>query len=299
MIYPTPLQVPEVEIRNAIIENAGVRVIVRREDLNHPLVSGNKYWKLKYNLLEALKLGHDTVLTFGGAFSNHIAATAAACKIMGLESIGIIRGEEVNVDNPTLGPAKANGMLLHPISRTRYREKATSAFLGEMESNFGEFYLIPEGGTNALAIAGAMEMTQHINSRFDYLALPVGTGGTITGCINQRKGESNILGFSSLNGGFLADEISLLQATDSLPSYKNWVIHNDYHFGGYAKTTPELFSFIDKFEKEFNIPLDPVYTGKMMFGILDLIQKKSFKEGAVILALHTGGIQGKAGFLKR
>lgn len=297
MMYPPPLPVPEVEVVAEFVAKAGVQLIVRREDLNHPAVSGNKYWKLKYNLLEAQKLGHDKILTFGGAFSNHIAATAAACNVLGLSAVGVIRGEDADTGNPTLAKARENGMLLHLVSRAVYREKTSAHFLNELEGTFGRFYLIPEGGTNELAIAGTMEMMRQVTTPFDYLALPVGTGGTIAGCINELNGKSKVLGFAALKGDFLGGEIRDLQQKYHLPAQTNWEIVNDYHFGGYAKVNQVLVDFIAIVKQQYGIPLDPVYTGKTMFGVFDLIKIGYFSRGTTILALHTGGIQGIAGFV--
>jgi 1-aminocyclopropane-1-carboxylate deaminase len=296
MIYPAALPVPEIELKAPFIEKAGVKLIVRREDLVHSQISGNKYWKLKYNLLEADKLGHHTVLTFGGAFSNHIAATAAVCKAVGLKSIGVIRGEDADLTNPTLAQALKNGMVLHRISRGKYREKELRSFADEMRTLFGDFFLIPEGGTNDLAIQGASEMVSRIDTPYDYLTLPVGTGGTMAGCIDFQKGKAKILGFSALKGDFLANETIALQQKYQLTPFDNWNIVNDYHFGGYGKVKDELIVFMKTFEEQFAIPLDPVYTGKMMFGLLEMIKNAYFRRGSVIYTIHTGGLQGRAGF---
>jgi len=281
------------ELKSQIFEQSGVRLLIKREDQNHPFVSGNKWWKLKNNLEEAVKNGRTTLLTFGGAYSNHIYATAAAAHELGLNSIGIIRGEETLPLNPTLSFAKARGMQLHYVSREAYRNKTESSFIEQLHSQFGDFYLIPEGGTNELAVKGCAEFATQLSSEvdFDYLCLPVGTGGTIAGLAEGLNESKKIIGFPVLKGAqFLEEEIK----TYTLK--KNWQLVYDYHFGGYAKVTKELTEFMDQFESEFNIPLDPIYTSKMMFGVMDLIKKKFFETGSRILAIHTGGLQGKAGF---
>lgn len=288
---PTPI----IELKSAVLAESGVRILIKREDLNHVYASGNKWWKLKYNLEEATRIGHDTILTFGGAYSNHIYATAAAAKEIGLKSIGIIRGEEVNALNHTLAFAQSCGMNLHFISREEYRNKTTDDFIQQLQNKFGDFYLIPEGGTNGLAVKGVAEFgTALINEvDFDYFCLPVGTGGTMSGLVRGMNGSKNILGFSVLKGGrFLNHEVKKWVGS----SFDNWSIVEDYHFGGYAKTTDELIKFISEFEKQHQLPLDQVYSAKMMFGILDLIQKGYFKRGSTILALHTGGLQGRSSF---
>jgi 1-aminocyclopropane-1-carboxylate deaminase len=281
------------ELKSQIFEQFQIRLLIKREDQNHHFVSGNKWWKLKYNLEEVLKTGQTTLLTFGGAYSNHIYATAAAARELGLKSIGIIRGEETPPLNPTLSFAKASGMQLHYVSREAYRNKTESTFIEQLHNQFGDFYLIPEGGTNELAVKGCAEFAEQLNHEvdFDYLCLPMGTGGTIAGMMEGLDESKKIIGFPSLKGAtFLEDEIR------KYTSKKNGQLVYDYHFGGYAKSTKELMEFMDEFEKQFDIPLDPIYTSKMMFGVLDLIKKNFFKAGSKILVIHTGGLQGRVGF---
>jgi 1-aminocyclopropane-1-carboxylate deaminase/D-cysteine desulfhydrase-like pyridoxal-dependent ACC family enzyme len=283
-------ETPLLELKNQIIEQSGVRVLVKREDLNHPLISGNKWWKLKYNLEEALRLQKKMVLTFGGAYSNHIYASAAAAEELGLKSVGIIRGEETLPLNPTLSFAKACGMELLYVSREAYRRKSETEFVTQLHHQFGDFYLIPEGGTNHLAIKGCAEFGKRLIEEidFDYVCMPVGTGGTIAGIVEGLNGQKQVIGFSSLKDGeFLNGEIS------KYTQFRNWQLNQDYHFGGYAKTTKALLDFARDFERDFEIPLDPVYTSKMMFGVFDLMRQGYFKKGSVVLVLHTGGLQGK------
>lgn len=270
----------------------GVSLFLKREDTIHPFVSGNKYRKLKYNLIEAEKLVFKTLLTFGGAFSNHIAAVASAGALMGLKTIGIIRGDELREavsDNATLHFAQECGMTFKFISREAYREKTSVRFIDELKNEFGDFYLIPEGGTNMLAIKGCEEILTPEDAVFDYIACAIGTGGTISGLINASKSNQQILGFPALKGSFLQQDIS------KFASQTNWELKTDYHFGGYAKINTDLISFINKFKSLQNIALDPIYTGKMMFGLFDLIEKGYFAKGTKILAIHTGGLQGITG----
>jgi 1-aminocyclopropane-1-carboxylate deaminase len=278
----TPIQ----EIQNQLISSSGVRVFVKREDLNHPLVSGNKWWKLKDNLAEALIQKKDTLLTFGGAFSNHIFATAAAGREMSIKTVGIIRGEEQTSVNPVIQFARHAGMKLHFVSREIYRQKNEEKFIQKLHEEFGDFYLIPEGGSNELAVKGVQEFAERIIGDFDYVCCPVGTGGTLAGLINGFKGSGNIVGFSVLkNGSFLTEDVRGLGAT-----YDNWNIQVDYDFGGYAKSTPWLTSFAEAFREKYDIPIEPVYSAKMMAGIFDLLSKGFFARGSKILAIHTGGI---------
>lgn len=285
--HETPIQ----ELR---LGNSKVRVLVKREDQNHPHVSGNKWWKLKHNLEAALAGGYNTVLTFGGAFSNHLYATAAAARELGLKSIGIVRGEEVEPLNPTLAFARSQGMRLEFVSRDAYRQKNESEFIKQLQQRFANFYLMPEGGTNPLAVKGCEELGKWLSreAMFDAITLPVGTGGTLAGLVNSLPGKS-VLGFSSLkSGSFLKEEVRKYLSRDAT----DWAIVEDFHFGGYGKITEELKSFIVHFEKEHGIPLDPVYTGKMMFGLVQMIKGGKFADGTTILALHTGGLQGRKGF---
>jgi 1-aminocyclopropane-1-carboxylate deaminase len=263
------------------------------------MVSGNKFFKLKYNIEEAKRLGKDTLLTFGGAFSNHIHATAAAAKIKGFRSIGIIRGEETFPLNPTLLSANSNGMHLEYVNREDYRKKSQNAFLEALSKKFGEFYLIPEGGTNSLAIQGTKEILEGIDEDFTHIATSIGTGGTFAGLVENIKSHQEMLGFSSLKGDFIHSEINNLLIENHIQPKGKFRVFDNYHFGGYGKMKPELIEFMHWYYLHTQIPLDPVYTGKMMCGIFDLIKKDYFDKGSHILAIHTGGLQGIAGFNKR
>jgi 1-aminocyclopropane-1-carboxylate deaminase len=269
-----------------------ISLSIKREDLIHPFVSGNKFRKLKYNLLQAKAENKETLLTFGGAYSNHIAAVAYAGMEQGFKTIGVIRGEELAdkiAENPTLKFAQECGMQLEFVSREAYRMKTETVFLDKLKQQFSDFYLIPEGGTNELAIKGCKEILTEEDAQFDYVCCAVGTGGTISGIINSILPHQKVLGFPALKGDFLKDEIRIFA------QHANWELITDYHFGGYGKVNPELIQFINAFYKETSIPLDPIYTGKMVFGVIDLIQKNFFAENSKILLIHTGGIQGVQG----
>lgn len=286
----TPIQ----EILDEKLGEAGVKLFVKREDQNHKFVSGNKWWKLKCNLEEAKRMGHDTLLTFGGAFSNHIYATAAAAKELGFKSIGIIRGEEAVPLNDTLAFVKYCGMELQYISREEYKRKVESEFVEQLKKKFGNFYLIPEGGTNDLALKGCAEFARQklLQIDFDYLCLPVGTGGTIAGIISGLDGRKRVIGFSVLkNGDFLNEEVQSLLRKFSRQEFSNWKIEISYDFGGYAKHNRELDDFILRMKKDHDLPLEFVYTGKMVAGVLDLASKNFFERGSKILMLHTGGLR--------
>lgn len=268
---------------------------IKREDLLHPIISGNKFRKLKYNLEEAKNQNKKVLLTFGGAFSNHIVAVAGAGEAFGFETIGIIRGEELQdkiSENPSLLQAQQLGMKFVFVSREQYRLKETQDFVEQLRKDFGDFYLLPEGGTNALAIKGCEEILSSSDSEFTHICSSVGTGGTITGIINSSTNNQNIIGFSSLKGDFLQNDIA------KFANKQNWSLNCDYHFGGYGKVTDELIDFINTFYLKHQIPLDPIYTGKMMFGIMNLIENNYFPPNSKILAIHTGGLQGIAGMNK-
>lgn len=274
-----------------LLNRKSIQLYIKREDQIHPFVSGNKFRKLKYNLAMAKSKGAGSLLTFGGAFSNHIAATAYAGFQHGIKTIGVIRGEELEFkeSNATLTFAKEHGMELQFVTREQYREKDTEVFLEQLHKKFGNFYLIPEGGTNALAVQGCEEILNSEDEVFDYICVAVGTGGTISGLINCLQPGQQVLGFPALKGDFLQSEIRKFARSDQ------WVLISDYHFGGYAKLNRECIAFINKFKQDTNIPLDPVYTGKMMYGILDLVDNDYFKTHSKILAIHTGGLQGIQG----
>ena len=266
-----------------------ISLTIKREDLNHPFISGNKLRKLKYNLLQAKAENKEALLTFGGAFSNHIAAVAYAGKEQGFKTIGIIRGDELwdkIEQNPTLRFAQENGMKFEFVSRDDYRLKNENAFIEKLRNKFGDFYLVPEGGTNELAVKGCEEILIEEDSAFDYVCCAVGTGGTISGLINSAMPNQKILGFPALKGDFLTDEIRIFAKKD------NWNLISDYHFGGYGKVNLELIEFINTFFEETKVPLDPIYTGKMVFGVIDLINKNYFPAHSKILLIHTGGLQG-------
>lgn len=270
----------------------GITLEIKREDLLHPFVSGNKFRKLKYNILQAKAENQSVLLTFGGAFSNHIAAVAYAGKEQGFETIGVIRGDELRdkiSENPTLSFAQECGMRFEFVTREAYRHKTETAFIEQLQVKFGSFYLVPEGGTNDLAVKGCEEILTEFDAYFDFVCSAVGTGGTISGLINSALPHQKVLGFPALKGDFLQNEIH------KFVNNKNWELITDYHFGGYGKVTTEFIEWMNWFYAQTGIPLDPIYTGKMVFGVMDLIQRNYFPPKSKILMIHTGGLQGIAG----
>lgn len=296
---------PVQEVMDTVLALHGVRLLIKRDDLIHPVISGNKWRKLRHNLREAAMNDHHTVLTFGGAFSNHIAATAHACRNAGLDSIGIIRGDELTDEelNSTLCEAKNKGMELHFVSREAYRRKTEPEFLEELKTQHGRFYAVPEGGANGLGVKGCAELLPEVDEHYDVVCCAAGTGTTLAGLRISLPEGKQLLGFPALKGGeFLLDEVKRLTEESRLritAPQAAFSLVTDYHFGGYAKMTPELMRFIEGFQERTGIPLDPIYTGKMMFGIYDLIQKGRFEKGTTLLAIHTGGLQGWEGMRNR
>ena len=272
-----------------------ISVEIKREDLLHPFISGNKFRKLKYNILEAQNLEQKTLVTFGGAFSNHIAAVAAAGEKYGFETIGIIRGDELinKIEtNPTLTFAQNCGMKFEFWTREEYRQKDNLEVLENLQKKYESAYILPEGGTNQLAVKGCEEILTDEDAKFDYICCAVGTGGTISGLINSSLPDQKILGFPAVRDSNLGEVV------DAATNNKRWELICDYHFGGYAKITAELVHFINDFKKKTAIQLDPIYTAKMVFGVVDLINRNYFPENSRILLIHTGGLQGISGMNK-
>ncbi len=266
------------------IKLAGTEVFVLRLDLIHPLISGNKWFKLKYNVEEARKQGCDTILTFGGAFSNHILATAVACKEFGFKSVGVIRGEKASETNSTLSEAKKHGMQLAFVSREDYDLKENENYIEGFRNWFGNFYVVPEGGNNELGIKGCGEVLPKEND-FDIIFCASGTGTTFKGIERSLKKDQKLFG------------ISVVKGVGELNSLPNMI--SDYHFSGYAKHTKVLLEFKNEFEKEHNIPLDYVYTAKLFFAVDDLISKNKIPDGKKVLVIHSGGLQGNKGYEER
>lgn len=290
------------ELAEPIAQARGVRLLLWRDDLVSPDLPGNKARKLKHNLAAMREQGQDTLLTFGGAYSNHIAAVAAAGRLFGLRTIALIRGEETSPLNPTLSQAAAEGMALHYLDRSSYRRRADPDFVAELLARYGPAYVLPEGGSNALALPGCAELAAEIRQqvRFDALAVAVGTGGTLAGLLTGLAGSEQAVGVAALkNGGFLRDEVDALTREGAGQVFTNYSLQTDYHFGGYAKYSAELLAFIRQFQLHHGVLLDPIYTGKLLYGVLDLISQGYFSSGSTVVAIHTGGLQAWPGWEAR
>jgi 1-aminocyclopropane-1-carboxylate deaminase len=275
----------------------GVELYIKRDDQlllevfpGDQSFCGNKWRKLQYNLVAAKEQGCPSLLTFGGAFSNHIAATASAGAFFGFKTIGIIRGDRVEPLNRTLAHAERCGMELHFWSRARFREKDSPTVQQELALAFPAAYFLPEGGTNRLAFKGCAELAQEILEQCspDFVAVSCGTGGTLAGMIPVLDGKAEALGFSALKGDF---HQALIQKWLFPEVYDHWTVFTEYHGGGYAKVSPVLRSFLAT-NSENGLVLDPIYTGKVLIGVIDRLEKGFFLPGSKICVVHTGGLQG-------
>jgi 1-aminocyclopropane-1-carboxylate deaminase len=291
---PSPIQ----EIIDEVFTTNNVRLFIKRDDLIHSSISGNKARKLKYNLLAMEEFGYKRLVTFGGAFSNHIHATATAGKEFGIETIGIIRGDRLTSASPTLEYAEKCGMKLYFVSRTDFRHQ--DLIIEKLQNELGNFYLLPEGGSNKLAVKGCREIIEEVNLQLfqaDYFCCACGTGTTLAGIIAAANKNQKVIGFSALKGDFLENDVQNILHQENIQS-TNWNITDNYCFSGYSKWRPEFIHFINDFKSKYSVAIDPIYTGKMFFGIFDLIKKNFFKPNTIIVAIHTGGLQGIEGFNK-
>ncbi|NUO01450.1 MAG: 1-aminocyclopropane-1-carboxylate deaminase/D-cysteine desulfhydrase [Saprospiraceae bacterium] len=296
---PSPVQ----ELHAPLFAEKGIRLLVKRDDLlslsENGGFCGNKWRKMKYNLLEARLRGQNRLLTFGGAFSNHISAVAEAGQSFGFETIGVIRGEAPASPSPTLQQAAARGMHLHYTSRSEFQRKNNPDWIAALLEQYGDCYVLPEGGTNRLALDGCRDMVEEVFEQCagnlpHYYCVACGTGGTLAGIITGLNNTAKAIGFSVLKGGFMRDAVIQLLLDYGVAPSDNWEIQEQYHFGGYAKTTPELFVFMKTFYREYGIPLDQVYTAKLFYGLFDLIRNGYFAPGSSIMVIHTGGLQGNS-----
>ncbi|MEH2250601.1 1-aminocyclopropane-1-carboxylate deaminase/D-cysteine desulfhydrase [Nostoc sp.] len=309
IFFPPPLQ----QINSEIARHAGVDLYVLRLDLMHPWVNGNKWFKLKYNLLEAKEQNFTTLLTFGGAYSNHIYATAAAGNLFGFRTIGVIRGEQRLPLNPTLSFAVQQGMQLVYLNRQTYRQRNTAALQEYLQQRFSEVFIIPEGGSNLNGVRGCTEIvgeampTAGYAYAFDHICVACGTATTLAGIALSLHQKQRAIAFPVLkNGAFLAQEIESLLTNylaSGLPapysSPASWELVCDYHFGGYAKVNDQLLLFSQQFREEHGILLDYVYTAKMFYGVMDLLKQGFFCRGDSLMLVHTGGLQGNVGMEER
>ncbi|MGW6936106.1 1-aminocyclopropane-1-carboxylate deaminase/D-cysteine desulfhydrase [Lentzea sp. NPDC054927] len=285
---PSPVE----EVHDERVSRRGVRLFLKRDDLIHPQLTGNKWRKLRLNLAAAKEQSYSRLLTFGGAYSNHIAATAAAGHLFGFETVGVIRGEAHEPLNDVLAFAVGRGMELTYLDRGTYRRKMHADVLGLLRDQFGDFYLLPEGGSNGLAVQGCAELPAEIDVEFDRICCACGTGGTLAGIAYGLRENQKAVGFAALKGGdFLVEDVERLQREAFGAVSTNWTVRTEFHFGGFAKRRGELDAFIDDFEARHGLRLEWVYVAKMMYGVFALIEQGVFARGQRVVAVVTGADQ--------
>jgi 1-aminocyclopropane-1-carboxylate deaminase len=294
-------QTPIMPFNSSCIKLAGITLSIKRDDQQHEIISGNKLFKLFYHLEKCQQLGVKTIVTFGGAYSNHVHATAYAAKQMGIKVVAIIRGELLLPLNPTLKDCVDWGMIIEPVNRQEYKIKGQSEIIQKIIAGYENPYVIPEGGSDLLGVKGAAKILEGVDqSRFDYIVCACGTGTTVSGIIQQAASHIHVLGMAVLKGASWMHEevqgwLNKLESEGVNSGEAIWSINTDYHFGGYAKTSGELDAFIDQINQIHSLPLEHIYTGKALYGVLDLAEQGFFKLGSRILFIHTGGLQGARG----
>ncbi|WP_443067998.1 1-aminocyclopropane-1-carboxylate deaminase/D-cysteine desulfhydrase [Streptomyces sp. NBC_01356] len=282
---PSPLQ----DVADERFGRHGVRLVLKRDDLIHPELVGNKWRKLAPNLAAA---AGRAVLTFGGAYSNHLRATAAAGRLLGLPTIGVVRGQELSGRplNPSLARCAADGMRLHFVDRSTYRHKTEPETLAAILRTLGaeDAYVVPEGGSNSLAVRGCQALGEELRGQADVVALACGTGGTLAGLAAGLAPGQRALGVPVLKGAFLSADIQALQVTAFGARQGDWSLDERFHFGGYARTTPELGTFAEDFEHRHGLPVERLYVAKMLYGLVTLAEEGAFPRGTTVAAVITG-----------
>lgn len=294
MKFPPPVIEP---FQHPLCDERDVKIYIKRDDLIHSVISGNKLFKLSLYLNEFINGDYKTLITFGGAYSNHVHATAFKAKEMGIKSVGIIRGEQIIPLNPTLKDVTDWGMTLEPVSRESYKRKDQSPDIKTIINSYEKPFVIPEGGCDALGVLGAARILEAVDqSKFDYIVCACGTATTLSGLIHRSAEHIKLLGVPVLKAKkWMQQEVQdYLHGLNS--NKQNWQLMFDYHFGGYAKTPENLLTFISEVEVNYGLELDPIYTGKAFYGLLDQIQKGQIKSGSNVLFIHTGGLQGRRSF---
>ena len=293
-------------INHPFFAKKNIKLFIKRDDLLHPILSGNKWRKLKYQLLHVLERNYTGVVSFGGAFSNHIHALAGAGHTYNIPTAGIIRGDSHALKNPTLTRAAELGMELHLVSREEYKQRNTFEYSKLLAERFPGFYQCPEGGSAPLALPGVVEIIDEVvtdealHGTFSTIVAPVGSGGTLAGLIAGLQKHSklsntptNVLGVAVLKGESYLEKLVTEQLINAkFINTSNWEISHNYTFGGYGRFNDKLVNFCQSFYQYTGIKSDPIYSGKMLYAIFDLIEKDFFKPGSNILAIHTGGLQG-------
>lgn len=288
------------KVRHPLLAQKMVRLLISRVDLQHPQISGNKWYKLKHNIAQAKAGGVRRLVSFGGAYSNHLHALAYAGQLNDIETVGLVRGELIEPLNATLSDAVQWGMKLTAVPRTEYRLRHDASAVQRLVAPFVPCMVIPEGGANCRAVRGCAEIAQNIETQMehvDYLCVPCGTGATLAGLVSGLTNRNTqVLGFSALKGLLdIEEKVAKLLYSVNASMDISWQINHEYHCGGFARVSPELVCFLDKWRAFSDIPLEPIYTGKMLFGLFRLIEANYFPRGSNIVAIHTGGLQGLRG----
>lgn len=292
---------PIEKLNHTIFDENQLHVYIKRDDLIHPIISGNKWRKLKYNLKQAKTNGYEGIMSFGGAYSNHIHALAYACQQHQIASVGIIRGENHYQSNATLSQAQKWGMKLTFVSRAEYKRRQDPSYISTLQNHYPNHLIIPEGGSNELALGGVGEIISELSQQltYDTLILPVGSGGTIAGLIKADNNKHRILGIAVLKqADYLKNDINTLINKPSATE-ENWQLLTNYHGGGYGTFSIEAAEKIAAFSKQNAIPFEPIYSGKMLLACLNLAEQGYFAKNERIVLLHTGGIQGLVGLAER
>lgn len=286
ILSSSPLQ----PLPDASLHDKGIELWIKRDDLIHAVVSGNKWRKLKYVLRHAYSLEARRIISMGGKYSNHLHALAFVGQQLQLPTSAFIRGERLETDNATVQDLRRWGMRLEFVSRGDYRELRRYTRHDSLPNWVNGDYWLPEGGANRQALTGIAELVQEIDMEYDVLCAPCGSGTTLAGLIEAAPPNVLVLGIATLKGAsFLNKNVTKLLSNNR----GNWRIVQDYHFGGFARSTPTLQRFIERFRDKYAIELEPIYTGKMFYALYDLIQRGYFSPGQRIVAIHTGGLQGK------
>lgn len=295
----SPLQ----KINLPALEEAEIQCYIKRDDLLDSEFQGNKYRKLKYNLQYAIDQGYEEIVSFGGAYSNHLHALSFIPELSSLKVTVYVRGEINDPENKTLHQARLKGIRLISLPRNEYRRRSEVEFQRHIMQTHPNGYLVPEGGTNELAVKGVIECGNEIREQLgeepDYCLVPVGSGGTLSGLVQCFSSHCQVIGVAAFRGSESIDQIRqvVLSLSGSTPS--NWEILSHFHFGGFAKMTHSLFDFICDFQTETGILLDPIYTSKMVFAFTSLVVQGFFEKGSKVVLIHTGGVQGWDGFIQR
>ncbi|WP_206485154.1 pyridoxal-phosphate dependent enzyme [Thalassotalea sp. G2M2-11] len=287
-------------LSHPLFDQYQIQVQIKRDDLIHPIISGNKWRKLKYNIEHIKQQHHQGIVSFGGSYSNHIHALAYAGHYKQFNTIGIIRGEPHYANNYTLQCAQKWGMKLIFVDRKTYRKRHETSYLAQLQQQFPNYFIVPEGGSNHLALPGVSEVCQELEAQteFDTLITPVGSAGTLSGLILGDQGKHQLLGVAVLKQAqYLVNEIN--QFIGHHAQLTNWQLLTDYHGGGYGKFSSGDLSALKAFSEQTAIPFEPIYSGKMIVALLDLIKKNTFPAGHRIVLLHTGGLQGLHGLVEQ